>query len=64
MRGILTHNDVIFIWGGCNGKWKDVKVTHRLYLDLHSFCNLLFLVGPKCMFFLKIIKVLSEDIAW
>ena len=21
----LTHNDVIFIWGGCNGKWKDVK---------------------------------------
>ena len=23
--GTLAHIDVKYVWGGCNGKWKDVK---------------------------------------
>ena len=25
-----THGDIIFIWVGYNGKWKDVKYSTRL----------------------------------
>ena len=31
LRGTLTYFDVICVWGGCNGKWKDVKLNNEMY---------------------------------
>ena len=29
MRGTLTYFDVIYVWGGCNVKWKDVITIYN-----------------------------------
>ena len=29
--GTLTYFDVKYVWGGCNGKWKDVKIEYDCF---------------------------------